>query len=133
MIVPSAPESGTSRFAVTENDLFLIETTLFSDSRPIPANRSWELPLMRVGRPAIGHRSLDAPVVERQHVVPGGLDQPLALQLVELVRHLLRQVVRLCPVLAAVVQLPHVVIECRSCLAGHEPRRKVLCHCAPAL
>ena len=36
MITPSAPSSGTWRLAVTENDLFLMLTTLFSDSRPMP-------------------------------------------------------------------------------------------------
>ena len=38
---------------MTENDLFLMLTTLFSDSRPMPGKNSWELPRMSVGRPAI--------------------------------------------------------------------------------
>ena len=53
MITPSTPPSGTSTSAVTENDLFLMFTTLFSDSRPIPAKNSWEFPWIRVGRPAL--------------------------------------------------------------------------------
>ena len=53
MITPLAPPSGTSTSAVTENDLFLMLTTLFSDSRPMPAKNSCELPRMRVGRPAV--------------------------------------------------------------------------------
>ena len=57
-------------------------------------------------------------VVQRQHVVAGRLDQPQALQLVQLLRHLLRQVVRLAPVLAGVVQLPDVVVEGRGLLAA---------------
>src|SRR3954463_14045578 len=52
MITPSAPPSGTSTSDVTANDLFLISTTLFSDSRPIPANNNWLLPLISEGRPA---------------------------------------------------------------------------------
>ena len=52
MITPSAPPSGTSTSAVTENDLFLMLTTLVSDSRPMPGKNSWELPRIRVGRPA---------------------------------------------------------------------------------
>ena len=42
---------------MTENDLFLMLTTLFSDSRPMPAKKSCEVPRMRVGRPAaVGSR-----------------------------------------------------------------------------
>ena len=53
MITPSAPPSGTSTSAVTENDLFLMLTTLFSDRRPMPGKNSWEVPRISVGRPAI--------------------------------------------------------------------------------
>ena len=52
MITPSAPASGTSTSAVMENDLFFMLTTLFSESRPMPGKKSWEVPWMRVGRPA---------------------------------------------------------------------------------
>ena len=81
----------------------------------------------------IGVDALDLPVVERQHVVLDRFDQPQPLQLVQLLRHLLRQVVGLRPVLAAVVELPHVVVERRHLLAAHHPRRAVLGHRAPAL
>ena len=74
-----------------------------------------------------------APVIERQHVVAGRLDQPQALQLVELLRHLLRQVVRLAPVLVGVVELPDVVVESRGLLADEEPGRLVPRHRGPAL
>ena len=40
MITPSAPPAGMSTSAVTENDLFLMLTTLFSDRRPMPAKNS---------------------------------------------------------------------------------------------
>ena len=57
MITPFAPASVTSISAVTENDLFLMLTTLFSDNRPIPAKNSCELPRISVGRPAaVGSR-----------------------------------------------------------------------------
>src|SRR4029453_2779426 len=50
---PSAPEEGTTTSPVTAWDLFLMLTTEFSDSRPMPPNSSWELPLISIGRPAI--------------------------------------------------------------------------------
>ena len=53
MITPSAPASGTSISAVTENDLFLMLTTLFSESRPMPGKNSWESPRIRLGLPAM--------------------------------------------------------------------------------
>ena len=53
MITPSAPFSGTSISAVTECDLFLMLRTQFSDRRPMPPNRSWVLPLISTGRPAV--------------------------------------------------------------------------------
>ena len=86
-------------------------------------------------RPAgqLGNEALDLPVVERQHVELDRFDQPQPLQLVQLLGHLLRQVVGLRPVLAAVVQLPHVVVEGRHLRAAHLPRRAVLGHRAPAL
>ena len=37
---------------MTANDLFLMVTTLFSDSRPMPAYSVCVLPLISVGRPA---------------------------------------------------------------------------------
>ena len=49
------------------------------------------------------NKTLHLTVIQRQDVVLGRLDQELPLQLVQHVGHLLRQVVRLRPVLAAVV------------------------------
>ena len=57
MITPSAPPAGTSTSAVTENDLFLMLTTLFSERRPMPGKNSCEFPRIRVGRPAIAGSS----------------------------------------------------------------------------
>ena len=54
---------------------------------------------------------LGTPIIDREHVVARRLDQPEALQLVQLLRHLLRQVVRLAPVLGGVVELPDIVVE----------------------
>ena len=53
MMTPSAPAAGTSTSAVTENDLFLMLTTLFSESRPMPGKNSWEFLRISVGRPAM--------------------------------------------------------------------------------
>ena len=61
MITPSAPLAGTSTSAVTENDLFLMLTTLFSDRRPIPGKNSCEFPRISVGRPASPGSSRSAP------------------------------------------------------------------------
>ena len=86
--------------------------TLFSDRRFMPGKRSWDVPLMSWGRPASsGLKRSAGPVVDRQHVVLDRFDQPETLQLVELLRQLGRQVVGLAPVLAPVVELPHVVVE----------------------
>ena len=134
MMTPSAPVAGTSISAVTECDLFLMLRTEFSDRRPMPPNRIWVLPLISTGRPAsIGVHPLRDPIVERQHVVACRLDQPQALQFVQLFRHLLGQVVRLAPVLVGVVELPDVVVEGRGLLADQEPRRLVPRHRGPAL
>ena len=86
-------------------------------------------------RPAGGVRVhlLDHPVVERQHLVARRLDQPEALQLVELLRHLLGQILRLAPVLGRVVEFPDVVVERDSLLADQHPGRAVLRHRGPAL
>jgi hypothetical protein len=53
MITPSARASGTSISAVTEWLLFLMLRTQFSDSRPMPPNKSWVVPLTSTGRPAV--------------------------------------------------------------------------------
>src|SRR4051795_6652576 len=56
----------------------------------------------------VGVEALDPAVVERQHVVLDGLDQPKALKLRELVGVLSGEVVRLRPVGVGVVELPDV-------------------------
>ena len=53
MMTPSAPCSGTTISAVTEWDLFLRLRTQFSERCPMPPKRSWVLPLMSTGRPAV--------------------------------------------------------------------------------
>ena len=73
---------------------------------------------------------LQQPVVQGQHLVARRLDQPLPLQLVELLRHLLGEIVRLGPVLVR-VELPHIVVECGPW--GHDPGRVVLRDRGPAL
>ena len=67
-------------------------------------------------RPAgeVGVEALDAAVVERQHVVLARLLEPELLELRELLRHLGREVARLAPVGARVVELPDVVLERRQ-------------------
>ena len=112
MITPSAPPSGTSTSAVTENDLFLMFTTLFSESRPMPGKNSCELPVDQGRAPGqFGVGPLAGAVVHGQHVVLGGLDEEEALQLGQLLWLLGREVAGLAVVAVAVVELPHVVVE----------------------
>src|ERR1039458_9136273 len=67
-----------------------------------------------------GIEALSLAVVDRQHVVADCLDEKQALQLAQLLGHLLREVVGLRPVVRA-IQLPHIVIELGN-LYHHEPR-----------
>ena len=85
MMTPFAPPSGTTISAVTENDLFLMLMTPFSESRPMPAKSSCEFPRMSVGRPArSGLRRPAGAVVHGQHPVLRRLDEPQLLQAREL-------------------------------------------------
>ena len=114
MTTPSTPPAGTSTSAVTENDLFLMFTTLFSESRPIPGKNSCESPRIRVGRPAMSGLSrspLRSSSGSTLYLV--GLDQPEPLELRQQVRMLGGQVAGLAEVGGAVVELPVVVVEGR--------------------
>ena len=64
-------------------------------------------------RPAGGVRVelLQHPVVDGQHLVAHRLDEPEPLQFDELLRHLLRQVLRLAPILGGVVELPDIIVK----------------------
>ena len=64
------------------------------------------------------------PIIKRENVVFGGLDQPQPLQFVQFLRILFRQVFRLAPVLVRVVQLPHVIVKGRQWFR-HVPWRAV--------
>ena len=87
MITPWAPPSGTTISAVTACDLFLMLTTELSVRRPMPPKSRCRLPFTSIGRPAIfASKPLRDAVVERQHVVPGRLDQEQPLQLVQAAR-----------------------------------------------
>jgi hypothetical protein len=57
----------------------------------------------------VGVHPFPHPIVEREHVVAGGLEEEQLLQLGEFVGLLGGEVVGLGPVAGAVVQLPHVV------------------------
>ena len=93
--------------------MFFIVTTEFSVSRPMPPKRSWDVPAYELRTAGhVGVEALEAPVVERQDVVLPRLDQEQALELGQLVRLLVREVVGLRPVVGA-VQLPDVVVERR--------------------
>ena len=80
-----------------------------------------------------GHRPFHAPVVQGQHVVLGGLDQPEPLQLGQLLGVVGRQVAGLAVVAVPVVELPHVVVERRQDATDHDPGCLVLGDRAPAL
>ena len=110
-MTPSAPFSGTTISAVTEWDLFLRFRTQFSRQASHAADEELGLTLDE-HRPAgeVRVELFKQPVVQGQHLVARRLDQPLPLQLVELLRHLLGEIVRLAPVLVR-VELPHIVVE----------------------
>ena len=58
--------------------------------------------------------SFDSSVIEGEYVVARRLDQPQALQPMQLFGHLLGEVLHLAPVFAGVVELPVIVVECRD-------------------
>ena len=97
----------------------------------MPPKSSCVVPLTSCGRPARSalNRS-NAAVVEREDVVLRRLDQEQPLQLRELLGLLLREVVRLRPVVRA-VELPDVLVERRP--LGRYPRRAVAGDRGPAL
>ena len=133
-MTPSAPDCGTTTSAVTACDLFLVFTIELSVSRPMPPNRICRVALDQL-RPAgdLGIGALGKAVVQGQHVVLDRLDQPQPLQFVQLLRILLRQILRLGPVGGGVVQLPDVVVEGRQLDVPGQPRRAVPGDGRPAL
>ena len=113
-ITPAAPPSGTSISAVTACDLFLMTTTEFSRQpahAPEEELRVAADQLRAAGE--IGVEALEAPVVERQDVVPRRLDQEQPLELGELLGLLGGEVVGLGPVVGP-VELPDVVVDRRA-------------------
>src|SRR6266536_3068963 len=76
---------------------------------------------------------LDHPVVQWQHLVTRGFDQPQALQFMELFRHLLGQIVRLAPIFGGVIKLPEVVIEGRLLDVQGGPGSTVMGYGGPTL
>ena len=118
--------------AVTAWDLFLRLITLFSESRPMPPNSSWVLPLMSWGRPArsaLNRSNLRSSSGKTLYL--RGLDQEEPLQVVQPVGVLGGHVAGLGPVVGG-VELPDVVVERGQLLAGL-PRGGVAGHRGPAL
>ena len=75
----------------------------------MPRNSNWELPPIRIGASReVGVESLHPAIVEREHVVASRFDHEEALELLELLGHLLGEVVCLGPVVGR-VQLPQVL------------------------
>ena len=90
------------------------------------------LPLISCGRPArSGLKRSNVRSSSGSALYFVGLDDEETLQLGELLRVLLRQVLRLRPVGVRVVQLPHVVVE--RALVGADPRHAVPRHRRPSL
>ena len=123
-----------STSAVIENDSFLMLTTLFSDSRPMPGKNSCELPRMSVGRPAsIGSsRSAERSSIGTTLYLTASISHSRC-SLASISGVFGREVVGLAVVDATVVQLPQVVVERRHLAADHHPRRLVLGHRAAPL
>ena len=131
-MTPEAPWSGTSTSAATACDTFLVLRTVASVSRLMPPYRTWLVPVISCGRPAMvaSKRSTRRSSRGSTSYLRGLLQEEL-LQLAQLVGHLRGQVVRLGPVVRA-VQLPDVVVEGRQ-LGHRDPGRGVLRHGGPAL
>ena len=90
------------------------------------------MPLISCGRPArSGLKRSNVRSSSGSDAVLRRLDDEEALQFGELLRVLLRQVLRLRPVGVGVVELPHVVVE--GALVGAEPRHAVPRHRRPPL
>ena len=106
MITPSAPSVGTSRSAVTANDLFDVEHAVVR--QPSGAAEQQLGVALDQGGPSrlIGDDAFDLPVIQWQHVVLDRLDQPETLQLMEFVEVVLGQIVGLDPFGTAVVDFP---------------------------
>ncbi len=86
-ITPSAPPSGTSTSAVSENDVFFIISTRVLGQPAHAAEQQLALALdQRRAAGRLGQAALDEAVVERDDVVLDRLDQPQPLQLVQLLR-----------------------------------------------
>ena len=135
MIVPFAAASGTTTSAVTENDLFLMLRTLDSDRRPIPPNSTCELPRTSCGRPAMSALSRSAVRSSSGSTLYFVASmQPQALELVQLVGHLLRRGRSTGSSPASRRRAPRRRRRTPARLrAAHDPRRAVLGHRAPAL
>jgi hypothetical protein len=67
-------------------------------------------------------RPLYCSIVEGQHAVTCGLDEPEALELVQFLRVVLGQIAGLAPVGRRVVKLPDVVVEGWQLSADQDPR-----------
>ncbi len=85
MITPSAPPSGTIDLGGDGVRFVLELITAFSVSRPIPPKNCCDVaPDERRTPGDVGVEALDAPVVQRQHVVLDRLDEEQPLQFVQL-------------------------------------------------
>ena len=125
-----AADSGTTTFAVTECDLFLMLSTQFSLTR-MPVEQQLGVAADQLRAPGdVGVDPLESAVVERDDVVLDRLDQPKPLQLSQFLRVVGGQIVGLGPVVGA-VEFPDVVVERRRRVGL--PRRAVLGHRRPAL
>ncbi len=91
----------------------------------IPANQ--DRPSRHVGVEALG-----AAIVHGQYIVSRSFYDPKALQVVEFIRHLFREIVCLRPIFIRVVQLPHVIVK-GGRRPGNDPRRTVTGDRRPAL
>ena len=97
---------------MTENDLFLMLTTLFSDSRPMPGKNSCEFPRIRVGRPAMvgsSRSEVRSSIGSTLYFVASISHSRCSVASIS--GRSAARFLRLAVVVAAVVELPHVVVE----------------------
>ena len=112
MITPAAPRSGTSSSAVTECDLFLMLITAFSWSRRMPQTAAASLPLHDGGtarEAPIERSTLRSSSGNTLYFVASNSNRRCSSASLSGCSR--RQVVRLSPVGAGVVQLPDIVLD----------------------
>ena len=113
--------------------IFVVDDRPFAEA-PHAAKEELALSLGELGAASEGGIGpFGKAVIQWQHVVFGGFDQPKALQLLELLWLFLGQIAGLTPIVIGVIELPNVVIEGGKLNGAGFPGGSVACNRGPAL